>query len=456
MAAAASSSSYKARPVFNETYDGFRPASTSSFPRFPDLPAELRLKVWEAALQRSRIITIRAWAGWRPSWEKQPERYSTRNELGHVVSGNMYSLYADSLPRPALLRVNRESRDAALVFYRVRLPFFREDQHGSGGLLREPEAARVWPLYLNPEHDFLDTDVADVQHLVDLLHDVKAFDPRGAGALNLMLYYREARPVTYVLNKLTTAARESLAATLAGLRSLWLKLPVDHRIMPACGRARPWGYFNHSLPIKADASGFERLARDPRPIDGDLAHVPCPPSPAAHLRRWARLEAYLGIARRDPLDVRFVVAADLACHSRREIDRRLQRALLRHEDMFVSGEVTSEDEACSLEDRDVLVRRRRAKRNIKTWKDFVDKPRAGGAGDGDGSDGSDGGDQREEEDIPTVFGFWLFPSSIFDRTSAAEGPPVQYQTARGFGHTEEYTIADLSAQRPELCVLDLV
>lgn len=68
--------------------------STWTFTHFSDLPTELRLKIWELAIQDHRIVKVKA---------------ETRSD--GVV------LLKVSNPTPPLVRVNRESREVALKIY---------------------------------------------------------------------------------------------------------------------------------------------------------------------------------------------------------------------------------------------------------------------------------------------------------------------------------------------------
>jgi hypothetical protein len=109
--------------------------------------------------------------------------YTDRNRLGNVVSGRGYVLcwtgrrergHAGNVTESysPLLWVNHEARRTALEFYRVHLPFF--------GLQRRQV------LYLNPEYDVVSIRPRSFHPpplclLADLLHDVKAYDPKRQG-----------------------------------------------------------------------------------------------------------------------------------------------------------------------------------------------------------------------------------------------------------------------------------
>lgn len=112
--------------LFNDLYFS---QSTSTlafdiFALFPWLPVERRLDIWLLFLQQYRMIDLDV------AIHEQVDDtvyYTNLNRLGNIVSARGYTLslsgrgYALSLS--PLLRVNRETRQAALSFYRVHLPF---------------------------------------------------------------------------------------------------------------------------------------------------------------------------------------------------------------------------------------------------------------------------------------------------------------------------------------------
>lgn len=153
---------------------------------FPRLPAELRLHVWLACLQRNRMIELDI----GPAADENPtsypgdgsQYYTTRNALGNIVSGRRYVLSWSSPCRrhddSPLLWVNREARRATLGFYSIRLPFFVSQ--------KKPV------LYLNPGYDIVSirprdkgppTALEPLTLLADFLHDVKAYDHKGQGCV---------------------------------------------------------------------------------------------------------------------------------------------------------------------------------------------------------------------------------------------------------------------------------
>ncbi|ROV94742.1 hypothetical protein VMCG_08890 [Cytospora schulzeri] len=103
--------------LYNDVH--FRPASTcDSWALFPLLLPELRLHVWQLLLQRHRMIDLVICTDDDEDSEARSTYYTGRNSLGNIAW------------------------QAALEYYRVRLPFPRQN------------GAQV--LFLNPEYDVLD------------------------------------------------------------------------------------------------------------------------------------------------------------------------------------------------------------------------------------------------------------------------------------------------------------
>ena len=185
--------------LFNDVYfsRAATPPSYDTWAPFSRLPAELRLHIWLLFLGRYRMINLGIHVAEDENATAYPgdtadgvrsQYYINRNHLDKIVSGRGYTLvirgrgYAASLN--PLLWVNNEARQATLSFYRVHLPFPRQD------------GEQV--LYLNPEYDvfcvrpeFRPKTLPPSPEprpqppprtlLADFLHDVKAYDPKNQG-----------------------------------------------------------------------------------------------------------------------------------------------------------------------------------------------------------------------------------------------------------------------------------
>lgn len=170
--------------LFNDVHFQNTRDATGIFAPFALLPTELRLHIWLLFLRQYRMIEVRLMG---PGGDDRGnfstsgrQSYSDRNHLGKVVSGGGYRLEIRGRGFAAtfspLLWVSRESRQVALNFYRVHLPF--------------PEYKRSQLLYLNPEYDVLYAQPEMwVTLLPDVLHDVRAYDPKDQG------YVHESRGI---------------------------------------------------------------------------------------------------------------------------------------------------------------------------------------------------------------------------------------------------------------------
>lgn len=252
----------------------------SKFSLFPLLPKEIRLKIWQHSLQCQRIIKLRL-------------KSRAIESIGVANYGERYcAVVYEYQVLSKLLRVNSESRDAALNFYRVHLPCrFTRDTTWTA-------ATTPGTLHVNPEYDFLqihpEWPVKDT--LVDFLYHLKTtLDPRGVGLLNLAvdinalngndLYKLEA-------SDLDPAATTVFVATLAQLCEVFFVSisRVGRQILPWQCIPTSDTIFNRSFPIIAMTPTFERLHRDPRPITQDLRQIFEPSFDPRHtFRLWQQL-----------------------------------------------------------------------------------------------------------------------------------------------------------------------
>jgi hypothetical protein len=153
----------------------FNPAATVGneqleFPLFRFFPVEIRRKIWQHSLQRHRYIHIRL----QPRID-QPD-FEERRLYCIVACG--YQLLSK------LFRVNRESRDVAVHFYRVNLPC----EFSKAETLHE--TTKHGTLHLNPEYDILQVSpLWGVKNIViDFLYHLKAtHDPLHIGTRNLAM-----------------------------------------------------------------------------------------------------------------------------------------------------------------------------------------------------------------------------------------------------------------------------
>jgi hypothetical protein len=262
--------------IFNDAIDQATQSNTSTFPLFPLLPKELRLKIWHHSLQRQRFIKVLL----------LPEKmFNTTQPEGTeaVIStskSERYRAYAEGYQvLSKLLRVNCEAREAALEFYRVRLPcLLKKGLETSHGV---PYEAIPGTLYINPEYDFLyiTPQVSAEDTLLDFFYHMKTtYDPHHIGLLNLALDFNSlnAGDLSQLeLLSLDPKVRKAFVETLTQLQEVFFvsEQKAGRTIDKQSGFVTPEPFFNRSLPILGTAPSFERLHCDPRPISKDLQHV---------------------------------------------------------------------------------------------------------------------------------------------------------------------------------------
>ncbi|KAI0114177.1 hypothetical protein F4776DRAFT_326175 [Hypoxylon sp. NC0597] len=257
------------------------------FNLFPDLPPELRIKIWNSALERQRIIKVRlrnrvlmngllARQGVARPQTREGERYSVVVDGYHALS--------------KLFCVNRESRDAALSFYRVHLPcWFVKDA-------TRDDAMKPGILYFNPEHDFLYINT-DTGHIANFLHDLKTIhDPGGVGLLNLAIDGNGLTGgfglCTIDHSTLDPLVRTSFIETLMQLQEVFfVQLQRTGRLVFGYKSGAPTheNNLNLSFPMFATEPNFNRLDPDPRSIGRDLGKVFVNADPRSMLYAWGRL-----------------------------------------------------------------------------------------------------------------------------------------------------------------------
>ena len=242
-----------------------------NFALFALLPKELRTKIWRHALYRQRIIRLRI------RNETGKRAFHTSEKPDCVENGERYSIIVDSRqPLSKLLRVNRESREEVLRFYRVHLLC-----RFTGRATKEGSTSHG-TFHFNPEWDFLylSAEWPAKDTLIAFFHRLKkTHDPRSIGLLNLAINGNDLSRNDIQSVQPSDVEAETRAAfveTLTQLRQVWfVSTPLVGRQMvgPLSGFPISGAMFNRSFPILTTTAAFERLPRDPRRISQDLAHA---------------------------------------------------------------------------------------------------------------------------------------------------------------------------------------
>ena len=233
--------------------------------------------------------------------------------LDSLVNGERYFTVVDgSQLLSKLLRVNKESREEALKFHRVRLPC-----RFTGGATKEGPASHG-TLHFNPEWDFLyicaEWPAEDT--LVAFLYRLKTIhDPRHVGLLNLAIDGNglSGNDIYGVQpSDVDSETRSAFVETLTQLREVWfVSTPVVGRqiVGPLSGFGISGVMFNRSFPIVTTLSTFERLPHDPRPISQDLENVSGLGGSRDVLHYWLQLLKKWQISPRG-IDYRFFLGFD--------------------------------------------------------------------------------------------------------------------------------------------------
>ncbi|KAL9130836.1 MAG: hypothetical protein Q9217_001088 [Psora testacea] len=356
----------------------------SDFPIFPLLPNELRLKIWQHALQRQRIIKL--------CLKSRTEQTGTQAaEITEYASkrGRYCAVVDARQVLSKFLRVNRESREETLKFYRVHLPCSSTGGAGKG-------TTSAGTLHFNPEYDFLHISptwpVKDT--LLDFLYHLKTtHDPRHVGLLNLAVDINGLNGNDLHMlqpSDLDSEVRTAFVETLTQLHEVFfVSTPRVGRQIFGLMSGIPTSetFFNRSFPIMATAPSFERLHRDPRPIAQGLRKVFTGTvflRDVLHL--WLQL---LKKWRISPLQIeyRFLLAFDPTMAGDPISDRAsAHRWLQKEDDIWRNPSGSGSDESFF-----------RKKKNVK-WPI--------------GASAEKFRDEDLEKAVRPAFGFWLFPVDV--------------------------------------------
>lgn len=382
----------------------------SEFTLFPQLPIELRQKIWRHSLEYPRMLQLALWSldlievaivemgEGSPPFPSQSGPCAVAIERHHRVLGK-------------LLRVNSEAREAALSFYRVHIPCRMTRKDSKSGLTTTEGS-----VYINPEFDFVSLKPKALKENSDVLHFIhyfKSMDPRAVGVLNLSLDLNslgalsEARPEV-----LDPTVRESVVDTLKRLRQVFfLYIPALGYKIPCWEAMRnPHKiYVNRSYPLAARSLSFQRIPRDPRAIGLDLTVVYMDWT-SSFMPQWRETLHNWGITN-PAAETRLLVT----CSPNRNnevYNYESAQSWLKHEDERYRGE---------------------------GYPDWHASPHAWG----DAMSAELSKEELEEAvAVRPAFGFWLFPADAFE-------------LAKNYHRHNEFSVLDLSEHWPKLCLWNL-
>ncbi|KAI1813113.1 hypothetical protein GGS20DRAFT_586810 [Poronia punctata] len=360
----------------------------SEFTLFPKLPTELRQIIWHSSLERSRIIFL-----------------NIVNTDPSLVGNEPYDVVSEQETRllSKLLRVNRDARMAALIFYRVHLPC-----KAWVGCSR----TEAMTLHINPEYDILYLVTSAGASLLPFIHFLKTLDPKQVGLLNLALRHGELvalkreKPDEY-----ESGLKKSLTDMLGKLKQVYLmQLNKTGRALPIVqGRYDPNTIqTNRSYPLMVNNTSFQRFKRDPRAIGLDLKAVYLDYNTPAMMGIWKEAMENWGVET-SQTEIRHLVSSYewYECGSGVAI-----QAVLDGEEDSVCVEAKAEWHTSS----------------SRFWSKNEAKP-------------TDEQVQEAAAVLPAI-GFWLFPPEAV--------PSYREHNWRG-----GWNLIDVSRYWPELCVFDV-
>ncbi|KAK7735600.1 hypothetical protein SLS53_007514 [Cytospora paraplurivora] len=291
----------------------FQPPS-AQFTYFSELPTELRLRIWELALPRQRLLTLDIVAGRSEPTSTQRQRsealYQTRDARGNVVSGADYVLRMRSTGYLSpLVRVNSDANRAVSGFYRVHMPVRgrRDLSDDSGATLCLRFCPETDTINLHVDRDGHDASFADV------VHDAAACDPMGKGILHMAIGgYSMPSEIRLPLDPISVhiRAQNALISTLNNLHSVTLIDIVRGSARRMFSSLQEYDVrFNRSMPLWSTAASFSAPQTDPRPIEHDLDLVCLGWDPRAIIRAWQTLETAFGVSPTPAERMRVLVAA---------------------------------------------------------------------------------------------------------------------------------------------------
>jgi hypothetical protein len=298
------------------------------FGQFLLLSPELRQYIWKIALKRYRLLEVEI----EPASEADnAPPYSTKNALNNLISGqNYFATIQSHQLHSKLLRINRESREVALRFYRVHIPCYLQTSDGVERTLRTT-------LYFNPEFDFMHLKSwREESPFIDFLHDLKAYDPQNVGLLNLALDTNTMSRLNSLTNISETAARASFITFLSQLQQLiWVAHSHIRRgvIGLLDGFPSVGVQFNHSMPVKSTRPSFDLLERDPRPVGPELTSiVTACPDPRQMRVQWRMMLERWEIHQVQPTRERVLFSYDPPPYSLQVYDIRTANEFLKEEE----------------------------------------------------------------------------------------------------------------------------
>ncbi|VUC25217.1 unnamed protein product [Clonostachys rosea] len=387
----------------------------SSFPQFPRLPPEIRIKIWRQSLCYERLLRVDLQPGATAEDlthedEPWPACRAARERLEVQSDGFMIVLRTrDHMSK--LFRVCYESRQLAISFYRVKVPcYFKQ----------KGVPAQQVTLFLHPELDIL--RISGLSYFAKFAHKIWNLDHHHTGLVNVaFLSGYKPKHFDELFQELDD--QDILRQALARLQSVIFG--YDGNLGRAITKSFMFGgkgRLFRSRPLLASVSRFDRLPQDPRSIHKELKEVYLPlGDPREQIYRWFRLLDRWGIIDHERrVQYRFMITTD---------DRRVE---------------TREEARMSLQEENEIWQK--CRKLCKNWL----KP------------GKRTKRYREDRTLPSAYGFWLFPIDAFGMIPDAH-PDIRHEGALTGSDlvkpanvwAVKKPLQDLSIQKPQLCLQHL-
>lgn len=397
----------------------YKPEQTRNdqpFHHFVRLPQELRLYIWEISLPCERLLGVRLVLN-----DSQPrgdavnagEGSSACNEDKIIVSGRKVV--------PKLLNICKESRSAALKFYRVQLPCDYESNNTRGN---SGKATGTGTFYFNPEFDIIKIRSSRRKRsFVDFVLALRSHDSKNVGLLNLAMDINDLGCDALrdaPLDGLDPAPRDDFTQTLSALKQVFfMSIEGAGRMYLGPLHGIPgmndWEMLR-SMPIKGSVPRFQRIKSDPRKIEEDLKKVYLGTfEPRKMIVRWRKILKKYSVNTQPGVQYRFLLACEPRPKETEIIDQKSAAEYILHEDK------TFQDGVERWEKR---LKNKKIPRETPEFLQTVPK---------------------------TAIGFWLFPIQALGGL-----PPENLSLEESEQHiSRSKSVVDMTDFRPELGLLDL-
>ncbi|KAH7234429.1 hypothetical protein B0J15DRAFT_431837 [Fusarium solani] len=385
-------------------------ADLKEFTLFSKLPTELRFKIWKHSLEHPRILKVHLRY---PSAFDSKLAYDGQTRPASHQSQNYRPVVEGYQTLSKLLRVNKDSRGAALSFYRVHLPCWL-----TKGASRSDDLVPA-TIYFNPEYDFLHVKQESMD-MIDFFYDLKfKYDPQHIGIRNLALCRRTlgnnpCRLAPLPASNTNPEAMRAFNGIISQLEEVFF-VSVQNIARMVLGRDTGAlmlyeTSFNRSFPITGMALSFDRIGRDPRQAGEDFKSLSIMGSPHELYTSWLEAMEGMGI---DPPKAQYRILLTFRPYGR-IYNEQDARKWVQKEDEIWNGTYEYTGPFSTID-----------------WKTTA------------GSSLPKFRDEDLDKAVRPTFGFWLFPVDAFDDGSE-----------RG-SHSNQISAWDVSEHWPELALLRL-